>query len=305
VERAALRPSLLPALLAQLAEKTGEAATVEELDGMTQKALSIKIDAHKQRQLTEHLEREGDVRDLARMASLRLPHAGDWLNALPSPALGLHLRPQEFVAAARLRLGAPVFAAAGPCPACLVHSDAEGDHALCCAYQGERIARHNHLRDALYRTAVGAALGPTREGRFLLPGNDRRPADLFLPNWTGGRDSALDVTVTHPLRPTVVERAAAEPGYAAEAAFKRKMADSAEDCLREGIVFLPLAVESLGGWHPVAIQQGDKLASALARHTGEEERVANRHFWQRMSVLLQKGNTALILNRMPTTTNQL
>jgi hypothetical protein len=57
---------------------------------------------------------------------------------------------------------------------------------LCCAYQGERIARHNHLRETLYRTAVSAALGPTREGRFLLPGNDRRPADLFIPHWTGG-----------------------------------------------------------------------------------------------------------------------
>ena len=33
------------------------------------------------------------------------------------------------------------------------------------------------LRDALFETAVAAGLGPTKEGRFLLPGNDRRPAD--------------------------------------------------------------------------------------------------------------------------------
>ena len=134
-------------------------------------------------------------------------------------------------------------------------------------------------------------LGPTREGRFLLPGNDRRPADLFIPHWTGGRDSALDVCVTHPLRATVLARAAAEPGYAAEEAYRRKMANSTEDCRREGIVFLPLAAESLGGWHPVAVQQGDKLASALARHTGEDEGVASRNFWQRLRVTLQKGNT--------------
>ena len=24
--------------------------------------------------------------------------------------------------------------------------------------------------------------------RFILPGNDRRPADIFLPNWAEGRD---------------------------------------------------------------------------------------------------------------------
>ena len=142
---------------------------------------------------------------------------------------------------------------------------------------------------------MSAALGPTREGRFLIPGNDRRPADLLIPHWTGGRDSALDVTVTHPLRPTVLAGAAAEPGYAAEAAYKRKMADSAEDCQREGILFLPMAAES---------QQGDKLASALARHTGEDERVASRQLWQRLAVTLQKGNTALVLNRTPAANNQ-
>ena len=97
----------------------------------------------------------------------------------------------------------------------------------------------------------------------------------------------------------MLARAAAEPGYAVEEAYKRKMSDSAEDCRREGITFLPMAAESLGGWHPVAVQQGDKLASALARHTGEDERVTSRNFWQRLGVTLQKGNTALVLNRTP------
>jgi hypothetical protein len=43
--------------------------------------------------------------------------------------------------------------------------------ALCCANEGERIARHNALRDALYSTAAVASLGPTKEVRFLLPGS--------------------------------------------------------------------------------------------------------------------------------------
>ena len=93
--------------------------------------------------------------------------------------------------------------------------------------------------------------------------------------------------------------AAVTPGHAAAEAYRRKMVASAEDCEREGIVFLPLAAESLGGWHPVAVQQVDKLAAALARHTGEDERVVTRHLWQRLAVLLQKGNAALMLNRTP------
>jgi hypothetical protein len=74
---------------------------------------------------------------------------------------------------------------------------------------------------------------------------------------------------------------------------------SAADCEREGIAFFPLAVETLGGWHPVAVREVNKLAAALARHTGEDEHVATRHLWQRLAVLLQKGNTALVINRIP------
>ena len=33
---------------------------------------------------------EGDVRERARLASLALPHAGDWLNTAPLVALGRH-----------------------------------------------------------------------------------------------------------------------------------------------------------------------------------------------------------------------
>ncbi len=295
----AARAIVPPAVLAQLSTKAGEELTEESTYGLSQKVLSGKVERHLHQRLTNRLAAEGGVREVARLASLGLPHAGDWLHVLPSTALGLHMRPQEFVAAVKLRLGIEVYETAGPCPACQKPGDRLGDHSLCCGSQGERISRHNALRDALYATAVSAALGPTREGRFLLPGGDRRPADVFIPNWTRGRDSALDVTVTHCLQDATVAEAAVTPGHAAAEAYRRKMVASAEDCEREGIVFLPLAAESLGGWHPVAVQQVDKLAAALARHSGEEERVVTRHLWQRLAVLLQKGNSALLVNRVP------
>ena len=131
---------------------------------------------------------------MARLLSLTLDHTGDWLNTPPIKALGLHLRSPEFVLALKYRLGMPVFDSAGPCPACLRESDVLGDHAMCCGAGGERISRHNSLRDAVYET-VAAGLGPVREGRFLLPGTDRRPADVLVPNWAGGKDAAMDVKV--------------------------------------------------------------------------------------------------------------
>ena len=42
-----------------------------------------------------------------------------------------------------------------------------------------------------------------------------------------------------------------------------------------------------------------KLGSALARQTGQEEGVAISHIFQKLSVLLIKGNSAMISNREP------
>ena len=196
-----------------------------------------------------------------------------------------------------------MFSSAGPCPACKAPSDILGDHPLCCANDGERIARHNALRDALHSTAAAASLGPTKEVRFLLPGNDKRPADVFLPYWSGGRDTAWDVTVTHPLQAATVVKAASVPGHAATEAYSRKMREAGEECRRQGIIFTPLALESLGGWHNVAVQELKKLGSALARQTGQEEALVVSHLFQKLSVLLMKGNTALVNNRQPGSVN--
>ena len=168
-----------------------------------------------------------------------------------------------------------------------------------CAWQGERIARHNVLRDTLHSTAAAAALAPAKEGRFLLPGEGGRPADVLIPGWTSGKDAAIDVTVINPLQDSVVNEAAVTPGHALSVAHQRKLDKSWEACNRQGIVFLPLAVESLGAWHPSAISEVKKLGSALARHTGEEESTTISRLFQRLSICLMRGNAALFNNRCP------
>ena len=146
------------------------------------------------------------------MASLGLQHAGVWLSVVPSTPLGLHLQPSEFVPCLKYRLGIPIFSSDGPCPACLAPSDRMGDHALGCAKYGERIARHDMLRDVIFEAAASAALAPVKEERHLLPGTAARPGDVFIRRWHDGKDGALDVTVTSPLSPSNVKCAAAEAG---------------------------------------------------------------------------------------------
>ena len=128
----------------------GEEATIDSLTGATQRAVSLTINLNTSQLLSNHINGLGDVREMARLLSVGLPHAGDWLNVIPSPTLGLHMKSGEFVISVKYRLGVPVYTTAGQCPACLHHSDALGDHAISCGYQGERIARNDSLRDALH-----------------------------------------------------------------------------------------------------------------------------------------------------------
>ena len=72
-------------------------------DRKSQKAASVKVDLLNQSLLLNQLQ-EGNARDLARLSSLGLKYAGSWLSVVPSPALGLHLRPAEFVPIVRWTL---------------------------------------------------------------------------------------------------------------------------------------------------------------------------------------------------------
>ena len=80
-------------------------------------------------------------------------------------------------------------------------------------------------------------------------------SDVMIPHWTSGRDTALDVTVVNPLQAALVSQAAATPGHALDHAFSRKMRGTGAACEREGLAFIPLPVETLGGWHDSGVQQ--------------------------------------------------
>ena len=136
-----------------------------------------------------------------------------------------------------------------------------------------------------------------KEERAL--GDQSRPGDVILPAYTSGRDTLFDVTVINAMRQDLLARCAKEPKVAVGHAFSTKWSKYGEKCLQEGFCFVPLPVDSLGAFHDRAIQEIKKLGSILARNTGEEDSVAIRHFFQRLSVMLAKGNSAIILTRMP------
>ena len=64
-----------------------------------------------------------------------------------------------------------------------------------------------------------------KECRFLTPGVDRIPADVYIQNWAAGRDAtlALGLAVVNPLQSALVLEAGVPIGCALTSAYDRKM----------------------------------------------------------------------------------
>ena len=97
--------------------------------------------------------------------------------------------------------------------------------------------------------------------------------------------------------------AATTAGHALSHAYTRKMRGAADACQAQGVTFLPMVVESFGGWHEAAVREVERLGAALARQSGQEEEEAVRHLWGKLGMLLQRGNAAILANRVPSFPN--
>ena len=84
-----------------------------------------------------------DIRSRALALSTAIPHAGDWLNVVPSPCLGLHLLDSEFRSCLRYWLGLRMFQDEVQYPVCHVVADPFGYHHVGCGGNEDRILRHN------------------------------------------------------------------------------------------------------------------------------------------------------------------
>ena len=82
---------------------------------------------------------------------------------------------------------------------------------------------------------------------------------------------------------------------------RRKDSQSKEECTQEGIEFVALPMEVLGGFSSKSIEIVNKLGRQLARQTGKEESEVINHTFQRLSIYLMKANAALMSARLPYT----
>ena len=162
--------------------------------------------------------------------------------------LGLALLSTQFRTALKYRLGFALYSEPfPPCPAlsaegktCGIEMDRFGDHAICCHYGPSLLFRHNNVRDILGHSArVASRLwSPKRSTRSKVQRETRRHH---------GPRASPRVTIAHPLQQKYLEIAMEEAGVAAQDAHDKKLQKSLALCGKEGLHFVPLAWESLGG----------------------------------------------------------
>ena len=105
--------------------------------------------------IVSKLKATSSPRDFQRLSRLDSPHANAWLSTRPSCMDGSDciLPPRIFRTAVARLLGQPVFSNSVPCPLCEQTMDLQGDHPLCCKKSGDRITRHNRLRNLVFKLA--------------------------------------------------------------------------------------------------------------------------------------------------------
>ena len=92
-----------------------------------------------------------------------------------------------------------------------------------------------------------AALSPQKEPTDLISGHGGiRPADVFIPQWTDGKGTCLDITIINPLQDATVVQCVMEGDHVVKQAYNAKVRKFEALCTSEGLAFFPLAVDTFG-----------------------------------------------------------
>ena len=242
---------------------------MDDIDvSLSQRSLSLSIDVA----LHQHLISSApSTRSRALALSTGLPHACDWLNVVPSSSLGLRLQDHEFRCCLCYWLGVPLHNGQFTCPECRGSADPFGDHQVGCGGNGDRISRHNAIRDVVFSAAQSEALAPSKETPNLVPDSSVRPADVLLPNWNRSRPAAVDVHVISPLQQQTLAEAASTTSHALQVGVCRKLVSNLSACHSVGVEFVPFVIETLGGLSEDTISTIRAIGRAVGQRSGTSD----------------------------------
>ena len=89
------------------------------------------------------------------------------------------------------------------------------------------------------------------------------------------------VTVISPLQWETLAGEAITPGHALQVREERKIATHADACHDVGLLFVPLVVETLGGWNQEAISTFEAIGRLQGHRLGTPPHETTNHLFQR------------------------
>ena len=197
---------------------------------------------------------------------------------------------QTITVAVGLRLGAPLFS-----PYTCCHSgskvDALATHGLSCRRSQGRHHRHAAMNNIIHRTLVSANVPSRLEPSGLEWADGKRPDGVTVVPWRRGKHLVWDATSPDTFAPSYLQSATSAAGAVAALAENRKNAKYGY--LDSTYTFTPIAIESSRACGPLTMGFLRDLGNRLKLATGEEN--SFKYLLQRLSVAVQRGNTASVL----------
>jgi hypothetical protein len=226
--------------------------------------------------------------------------ANIWISCCPSYINGydLTMTDRQFTVAVKRLLNVPLHADNIPCPFCKQNMNMYGSHALCCTHSGDRIARHNRMRNVLHQLMERARLQPIMEKNGLLGDavtrDGRRPMDTGTLQWGPGKALAIDVAVISPHVATNRNRDDPVEDYVL---LKEHKYDGAMQAVAHD--FVPAIFTTSGAVSYAATQIIKQINRFGAKETGERYIVHSNKAWALISSVLQRSVALQCLARMP------
>ena len=194
-------------------------------------------------------------RDQARILEQGNSVTGSFMSVAPNAAIRSLIPSSLYRLGLRWWLGCPLMEAADgdlKCPGCSAVVDVFGDHLLCCR-RNNFLHRHTALQEGLAVILTEAGQPFTKEAVIPhCPDGQLRPADILLPGWDNGQDTALDVTLVHgwqvAMQSTSVTRERWRSFLRKKEQLKHQRYDNA--CRRAHWSFAALAMGTWGGVGP-------------------------------------------------------
>ena len=118
-----------------------------------------------------------------------------------------------------------------------------------------------------------------------MPNTSERPADVFVPNYSFGKDLVLDVAITCPLQHKYLSVVSATAGFA-EARVEQ-----------EGFMYLSFILETFGGFSDDVGDFIHRLSSNVATRLNDSKASTQKNMYEMISCVLMKSLATSVSSR--------